>query len=141
MYSPLVQRMIDRHGYPIVSEESLEGFLQEHEYSVLFFTENHKTFPESNDVAVVLPELMQAFGGRIRVGVVSRDDERSLQARFRFRGFPALVFLKRDGYLDVITKVRNWSEYTEEVDRIIKLEVSNPPAFDLTTVCPGSAAA
>ena len=141
MYSPLVQKMIDRHGYPIINEENVDNFLQEHEYAVLFFTENPKNFPESNDVAVILPELMQAFGGRIAVGVVGRDCERPLQARFRFKGYPALVFLRSGGYLDVITKVHNWSEYTEEVDRILKLEAGEPPAFDLSTICPGSAAA
>lgn len=141
MYSPLIQKMIDRNSYPIITDENIDEFLNENEYSALFFTENPKNFPESNDVAVILPELMAAFGGRIRVGVIGRDVERPLQARFRFKGYPALVFLKGGGYLDVITKVRNWSEYTEEVDRILKLEVSEPPAFDMSSVCPGSVAA
>jgi hydrogenase-1 operon protein HyaE len=138
MYSPLIEKMIDHNSYPIVSQDSLDAFAKTHEFTVLFFSENPKNFPESNDVAVILPELMQAFGGRIQVGVVDREHERPLQARFRFRTFPALVFLKNGSYLDVITKVKNWSEYTEEVQRILELESSEPPAFDLSATCPGA---
>jgi len=138
MASSLVEKMIEHHGYPMVTTGNVDDFLHGNDYSVLFFSENPKNFPESNDVAVILPELMRAFGHRIAVGVVERDSERPLQAKYRFRGFPALVFLKQDGYLDVITKVRNWSEYTEEISRILKLEVSEPPAFDLSAVCPGA---
>ena len=140
MYSPLIEKMIKRNDYPLVSQDNLELFSEASEYSVLFFTENPKNFPESNDVAVILPELMQAFGNHIQVGVVDRNHERPLQARYRFRGFPALVFLKQGSYLDVITKVKNWSEYTEEVTRILSLETSEPPAFDLSVICPGAAA-
>lgn len=138
MYSPLIQNMIEKYDYPLVTEASLDDFFQTSEYCVLFFTEDAKSFPESNDVAVVLPELMQAFSNRIKVGVVSRESERPLHARFRFSGYPSLVFFKNGGYLDVISKIHNWSEYTEEVARILDLEVSDPPPFDFSKVCPGS---
>ena len=68
-------------------------------------------FPESHDVAVILPELVKAFSGRLQAAVIRKAIERELQARFRFTGWPSLVFLRSGEYLGVITGIKNWQEY------------------------------
>jgi hydrogenase-1 operon protein HyaE len=141
MYTPLIEEMIEKHGYPVLTEESLESFQKEHKDVVLFFTENANNYPESNDVAVILPEILKKFEGKLTAAVISRESERPLQRKYRFKGDPALVFLRNGEYVGAITKVRDWLEYIDEFKAMLAKEPSAPPAFDLDKVCPGSAPA
>ena len=63
---------------------AVDAFIGERENVVLFFTENPTQYPESNDVAVILPELLKAFGGQLDAAVIHRDAERALQPRYGF---------------------------------------------------------
>ena len=137
MYSPLVQSMLETHDYPVVSLDSLDAFCEANEIVVLFFTELMKPVPETADVAVILPEIEKAFGGRFAVGVVAWEAQRDLQLRFRFTKYPALVFLTGGEYLGAIQGVLDWADYTAEVERILSADVSEPPPFAL----PGQATA
>ena len=118
MRSPLIQALIDEHQYVLLTEADIDGFLQAYEDVVLFFTENPKQFPESNDVAVILPELVRQSGGRLIAAVVAESAERVLQKRYAFTKWPALVFLRRGEYLGVITGMQNWSDFNNEIERI-----------------------
>ena len=118
MRSPLIQSLIDVHHYKLVTQENADAFLQSQENVVLLFTENPKHFPESNDVAVILPELVKQFSSRLTAAVVDEASERSLHRRFAFTAWPALVFLRRGEYLGVITGMQDW-------------QVSRAPAFSI----------
>ncbi len=141
MYTPLIEAMIENYGYPVLTEESLPAFTEKHKDVVLFFTENANNYPESNDVAIILPEIMKHFEDRLVAAVVSRESERPLQRKFRFKGYPALVFLRDGEYVGAITKVRDWLEYIDEFKAMLDKAPTPPPAFDLDHVCPGSAPA
>lgn len=139
MYTPLIEEMIETYGYPIVTEESLGSFQKKHKDVVLFFTENGNNYPETNDVAIILPELMKKFEDVLVAAVVSRESERPLQRKYRFKGYPALVFLRDGEYVGTISKVRDWLEYMDEFKSLLATAPTSPPAFDLDTICPGSA--
>jgi len=141
MYTPLIEEMIETHSYPIVTEESLESFQKQHKNVILFFTENGNNYPETNDVAIILPELMKRFKGILVAAVVSRESERPLQRKYRFKGYPALVFLRDGEYVGTISKVRDWLEYIDEFKIMLATAPTPPPAFDLDRICPGSAPA
>ena len=79
--------------------------------SCCFFVTTRCMFPESHDVAVILPELIKAFSGRLQAAVIAKPIERELQARFRFTSWPSLVFLRNGEYLGVIAGIRDWQEY------------------------------
>lgn len=117
--SPLIQALIDKHHYSLVTEQNIDRLLQSHEEVVLFFTGNPKHFPESNDVAVVLPELARQYQQRLTVAVVDEQSEGALQKRYAFNKWPALVFLRRGEYLGVITGMHNWSDFTGEFQRLL----------------------
>jgi hydrogenase-1 operon protein HyaE len=129
MFSPLVQHMIEHHGYPVLTEATLGDFLESHEEVVVFFTENADRFPETNDVAMILPELVKAFDGRFSVVVLSLADQRTLQLQYGFREWPTLVFLRHGDYLGAISRVQDWTVYLAEVDRILASAPSRPPDF------------
>lgn len=134
MPSPLIEKMIEQHGYRRVDEHSVDAFVQDSECSVLFFTENPKHYPESNDVAVVLPELMKQFTGRLQVAVVEREAEQTLRARYPFNEWPSLVFLRKGDYLGAISRVQNWEDYLREFERLIDAEPSPVKGFKIPVV-------
>ena len=47
MNSPLINRLIDELGYPLLDDDNFEGFIEQTPISVLFLTEDPKRFPES----------------------------------------------------------------------------------------------
>lgn len=134
MPSPLIREMIEQHGYPLVDTDNVDAFLQAREDVVLFFTENPLHFPESDDVAVILPELMRAFAGRLEAAVVASRTERELWRRYNFSGWPSLVFLRRGQYLGAITRVQDWQVYIEKIEALLAGEPATPPAVEVPLV-------
>jgi hydrogenase-1 operon protein HyaE len=86
-------------------------------------------------VAVILPELLKHFAGRLTPAIADKNSERALQRRFRFNAFPALVFSRGGGYLGVITRVLDWREYVAEAAAILAREPSEPPPFKMPDGC------
>jgi hydrogenase-1 operon protein HyaE len=131
MSSALIQQLLERYGYPEIDETSLDDFLDRPGVHVLFFTGDPRQYRETNDVAVVLPELVKAFADRLHPGVVARSAEAALQRRYGFRRWPALVFLRREGYLGAITGIQNWSDYLQEVTTLLAADPCRPPGFSV----------
>ena len=131
MSSPLLQRLFEEYGYPEIQVSNLQEFIDGPGVVVLFFTGDPKQNRETNDVAVVLPELVRAFDGRLRAGVVARSAEKELQARYGFRRWPALVFVQEAGYLGTITGMQNWEDYLREVQTLLDAEPREPPGFGI----------
>ncbi len=136
MSSPLIERLIES-GYALLDGDNFQAFIERHDYVVLFFPNDPVLFPESNDVAVILPELLRAYDVPLQAAVIGRGIERELQQRFRFTRWPALVFLKNGGYLGAMTGIHNWHDYLTEGSRILQSPVGDPPPFDLDKVCSG----
>ncbi len=137
MSSALLEQLQSRYAYPLLDADSYDHFIYGNENVVLFFCNDPVLFPESSDVAVILPEVVKAFNSRLQAAIIGKPVERELQARFRFTGWPSLVFLRKGEYLGVITGIRNWQEYLQETARILASEPSQPPGFDLDKVCGG----
>ncbi len=135
MTSRLIAQLQTRHGYPFLDADSYDHFVYGHETVVLFFCNDPLHFPESNDAAVILPELIKAFSGRLQAAVIARSIERELHARFRFTSWPSLVFLRNGEYLGAIAGIRDWQEYRQEIEWILAAAPSEPPGFDLDKIC------
>ncbi len=111
----LIERLSEQLGYPRVHAHNLDAVLDHPADTVLFFPGDPARFPEAADVAVVLPELVRHFDGRLRAGVVQRDDERALQELYGFEIWPTLVFLRRAQYLGAISRIRDWTDYLQRI--------------------------
>lgn len=136
MFSTLTQMLLDDQGYTQVDESNVDSFLSSHEHAVLFFPGDAERLAESDDVAVILPELIKAFGGQITPAVVARGEaERALQRRYRFNAFPTLVFLRRGGYLGAISRVQDWQDYVRDIGEICARESTAPPPFEFPKGC------
>lgn len=139
MSTALLDQLYTHHGLPLLDADNYDLFIYGHDNVVLFFCNDPVMFPESHDVAVILPELLKAFAGRLQGAVIAKSVERELQARFRFSSWPSLVFLRGGEYLGTISGIKDWAEYGQEFARILASEPSQPPGFDLEKVCGGRA--
>lgn len=133
--APLLAQLETRYGYPVLDADTYERFIADNGTVALFFSSDPAQYPESNDVAVILPELLKAFDGQLQAALIAKSMERELQARFRFTGWPSLVFLRDGGYLGVITGIRDWQGFRQEIAQILANTPGAPPAFDLDKVC------
>jgi hydrogenase-1 operon protein HyaE len=135
MTSPLIEALVSRHGFAVVDEDSLDAFLAANAHSVLFFPGDAERLVESNDVAVILPEILKVYGGKLAPALVAKASERQLQRRFRFNAFPSIVFMRGTGYLGVLSRVLDWSEYMAEIPAMLARDVSEPPPFEFPEGC------
>lgn len=130
MFSPLLIDIIEKNNFPVVPEDRLEEAISHFPLMALFFPGDFSRVSDSNDVAVVLPELQRVFANEFQAVVADRKDERSMQRRFRFRTYPALVFLRNGEYLGSIERIRDWNDYLVEIRRILDSEASDPPPLN-----------
>jgi len=133
MSSPLINRLIEELNYPLLDEDNFDEFIKSNEFSVLFCTEQPNRFPESNDVAVILPELISCFP-HLTPAVVSQSFEKKVQGRYNFNVWPTLVFLKQGRFLGNISKVQDWDIYLAEINSILALEPKRDPGIGIPVV-------
>lgn len=138
MPSVLINNMIEQHGYPTLDLESFDTYVNGQEECVLFFTEDPARFPESNDVAMILPELVNEYGGRFSAAVIEQSAQRELQTRYGFNQWPALVFLRKGKYLGTITRVQDWIDYLRMINEILTSEPKIAPGFVVPVEQPGA---
>jgi hydrogenase-1 operon protein HyaE len=134
MTTPLIEALVSRHGFATVDETSLDAFLAAHDHSVLFFPGDAERLVESHDVAVILPEILKVYRS-LAPALVAPSAERVLQRRFRFNAFPSIVLMRRAGYLGVLSRVLDWSEYLAEIPAILAREANEPPPFRFPDGC------
>ena len=83
---PLVQRLVDQFAASWVGLDNIDAWLSRPGEALLLLCGDPVRYPESLDVAVVLPELCQVLalrhGCRLRIGVGRRADEEALAERF-----------------------------------------------------------
>ena len=119
MPSALVRALTERHGLATVDAATIDAFLApaqgEGGHALLFFTGDPRQRLESDDVAVVLPALLEAFAGRLRAAVVAREAEEALKIRFQVVVMPSLALTRRGETLAVLPKIKDWAEYLVKI--------------------------
>ena len=134
--SPLIDRLTAELGYPAIDLDNHDEFVGQPGMNVLFFPGDPATVRDATDVAVVLPELVAAFDGLLRPGVVTDvfGDGAMLKRKYGFTEYPALVFLRSGGYVGTFTRIRDWSEYLEGIAALFDTEPRRPPGFSIPVV-------
>nr|ABC17832.1 HupG [Bradyrhizobium sp. UPM1029] len=112
-----------RSGLPEVDAATVDHFLggadEAGAVAVLLSAGDPNRFPEAIDVAVVLPELIAAFGSRLRGAIIARDAERALGERFEVRVQPTLIFVANGKTLGLIAKIQDWSVYADRITKLV----------------------
>ena len=119
MTSALIRALSERHGLPVVDDSSIDAFLVarpgEPPAALLVFAGDPVRWPEANDVAVIVPELLKAFPGAMRGAVVAGAAEEALKSRFGVVVFPSLVVVRGTETLTTIAKIRDWADYCARI--------------------------
>ena len=104
--------------------------------NVLFFPGEPSTVKDATDVAVVLPELVQAFGDQLRPGVVTDTwgAGKELKRHYGFSAYPSLVFVRGGEYVGTISRIQDWSDYIDQINRLLVAAPSRPPGFSIPVV-------
>jgi hydrogenase-1 operon protein HyaE len=135
---PLVARLFSHHGFAEVTAAGFDAFAAQPGHALLVFLEDPVRYKEVLDVAVIVPELAAAFAGRFRVGVLLPVAACELHVRYGFRRWPALVLLKNGAYVGAIDGLRNWSDYVDEIARLLEALPTRPPSIGIAVTGPGA---
>lgn len=108
----------------VVDQTTIDNVLADaaDKVAVLFFRGDPARWPETTDVAVILPELIAAFRGMLVPAVVASEAERLLMKRFGVTVFPSLVLARPNRTLGVIAKLQDWSIYLARINAMLKAD-------------------
>lgn len=128
---PLLAQLFARHGCTEITADNIDAFVGGAGHAMLVFTDDPLRLRETLDIAVIVPELMQAFPGRFRVGVLLPEAARALSARYGFRRWPAFVMLKDGKHVGAVDGLRSWDEYVKEVAQLLETAPTRPPTIGI----------
>lgn len=136
MSHPLIDRLLTELDYAEVSLANHDEFVAEPGMNVLFFPGDPATVKDATDVAVVLPELVNAFEGQLRPGVVTDTfgDGKILKRQYGFSEFPTLVFIRSGDYVGAISRIQDWGEYLDKISDLFVATPKRPPGFSIPVV-------
>ena len=136
MNHPLIEQLLTQHNYAEISLDNHDEFVAQPGMNVLFFPGDAKTVKDATDVAVVLPELVAAFEGQLRPGVVTDvfGDGVALRRQYGFTEFPSLVFVRSGSYVGTIMRIQDWGDYLGRIDQLFVAAPRRPPGFSIPVV-------
>jgi hydrogenase-1 operon protein HyaE len=127
---PLLLRLIERVPATLLAADTLDAWVVAAPgAALLVFSEDPVRFPETLDLAVIVPELASAFAGRFRVGVLPPEAARAAAGRYGFRRWPALVLLKDGQHVGAIDGLRDWADYMNLLPALLDATPSRPPGI------------
>ena len=109
-----VNRLITQYDVHDFTGVALDAFVRDG-LTLLFFTGDPIRYPEIDDVAVVLVELIKTCSGRFRCAIISPDHDGPAAARFGVTIRPTLVFVYDGAVMSSLPRMRDWSEYVEKI--------------------------
>ncbi|KEO55981.1 hydrogenase accessory protein [Thioclava pacifica] len=117
---PLVTRLIEELGYPLLSNMSdVAEFTAREGAHCLFIPGDAKRNLETPDAAVVLPEIRMTFQHAFDCAVVGNEIEAELRQQTRALKTPGFLFYRESAYLGAIEKIRDWDDYIARTTHIL----------------------
>ncbi|MCK6424126.1 MAG: hydrogenase [Burkholderiaceae bacterium] len=135
---PLLQRLVQQFDAAWITPDTLADWADGPGDRVLLLAGDPVRFPEGLDVAVVLPELQRAHGGRFTLAVADPAHEDALARRWGSNRWPALVFLRDGGYVGVLAGMHDWTDYVERVGELLAAPVVRAPTVGIPVVAAAS---
>ncbi|MEM5426258.1 HypC/HybG/HupF family hydrogenase formation chaperone [Paraburkholderia ferrariae] len=142
--APVVQRLIDDGHAEFVDERTLDDWLADSGECVVLLAGDPVRFPESLDVAVVLPELARLaegrFGRPLRVAVATREGEDAIARRVGSQRRPALLWLRDGGYVTTLAGMMDWDDYVANVAHALAQPTTRVPSVGIPVNAAGASA-
>ena len=135
---PLVMRLARDFGAAWVDETTVAAWSAGGGDRVVLLAGDPVRFPEGQDVAAVLPELMKNFPNRFQVAVVPRDHEDAVARRYGSQRRPTLLFFRDGQYVTAIAGMQDWDVYLQGVAAALAMPPSRAPTIGIPVVSQGS---
>ena len=120
MSHPLITRLTEEFGYPLLETMAdVAVFTEAEGHHVIFVPGDVSRNLETPDVAVILPELRQAFQGKFDCAVAADSVEKELREAAKVYKTPSLIFYHNGVLTGGLPKVRDWSEYVQRITHIL----------------------
>lgn len=127
MSTSAFDKMARIDGIEILTGDQVDDFAIGKGNRVLFFAGDSDRRPESEDLAVILPQIRESFQKRFDIGVYRQDDqERDLMAKYGVVVIPTLVFVRDGKYVGNVPRLQDWSVYLDKVSEILNTPAGDP---------------
>lgn len=137
---PLVMRLARDFGAAWVEETTVAAWSAGGGDRVVLLAGDPVRFPEGQDVAAVLPELMKSFPNRFQIAVVPRDNEDAVARRYGSQRWPTLLFFRDGQYVTAIAGMQDWDVYLSGVAAALTMPPSRAPTIGIPVVSQGATA-
>lgn len=134
---PLVMRLARNFDAAWVDETTVASWTAGGGDRVVLLGGDPVRFPEGQDVAAVLPELMKSFPGRFQIAVVPREKEDAVARRYGSQRWPTLLFFRDGQYVTAIAGMQDWDVYLSSVAAALAMPPSRPPTIGIPVVSQG----
>jgi hydrogenase-1 operon protein HyaE len=134
---PLLAQLVARHGQWVDSDNIAHWRASQGGDNVLLFAGDPARFPESLDVAVVLPELQKAsqFSGKpFSIAVAVPEDAQALALTFGSNRWPTLMFFRDGQYVTTLSGMHDWSDYLNLMAQSLDTPVGRAPTVGIPVV-------
>lgn len=122
---PLITRLTSEFRYRALPDmAAVADFTEAPGVHVIFVPGDARRNLETPDVAVILPELRQAFQGRFDCAVALESVESDLRDATGIFKTPSLIFFRDGACIGGIPKVRDWSDYIERITHLLSLPIA-----------------
>ena len=117
---PLVARLIADLRWPLLADAAaLAAFTACPGAHCVFLPGADRPNPETPDVAVILPELAQAFQCAFDCAVAGPAAEAAAKLAVEVHKTPNLAFWREGRVLGCLPRVRDWSDYMAAIPRLL----------------------
>ena len=135
---PLLAQLVTKHQAQWLDFENIDAWLaQQQGDQVLLFAGDPVRFPESIDVAVVLPELQRvcAAAGRVfGMAVAVPQYAEALAKKFGSQRWPTLMFFRSGNYVTTVSGMHDWNDYLHLVAQALDAPISRAPTIGIPVV-------
>lgn len=104
----LLERQCAQGRLARVDAQTLAEFVAGDGCAAVLLTADPGRVPESWDMAVVLPELIASFAGRLHGAAADPAASAEIASRFGVGRLPALLFLRQGRYLGALEGMYDW---------------------------------
>jgi hydrogenase-1 operon protein HyaE len=138
----LLKQLVSKFQSPWINFDNLDDWLTTQQGDqVLLFAGDPVRFPESLDVAVVLPELHKAsvsVGQPFGIAVAVPETAEALAKKFGSNHWPTLMFFRSGQYVTTVGGMHDWTDYVNLVAQALAAPVSRAPTIGIPVVSSGT---
>jgi hydrogenase-1 operon protein HyaE len=136
-HSASVARLAEQFNARWVDEGSVAAWAAEGGDRVLLLAGDAVRFPEGQDVAAVLPELLRGVATPLAIAVASQDREDAIARRYGVQRWPSLLFLRDGAYVATVSGMHDWLPFVDLVKQALAKPASRAPGIGIPLVSAG----